>query len=96
MRNFKGFKSLAVAALLAAGVLSASTQASHAVAPVKLVRVSPTGMWATGSIVGIASFLVVYDIIRRTSCSGDFLKLGGPGFTQPIGRSENVLVPRRC
>ncbi|QCK86111.1 hypothetical protein E8L99_10285 [Phreatobacter aquaticus] len=64
-----------------------------AVAP---VASNSAGLWGTGSIIGVASFLVVYDLIRRTSCSGDVLKLGGPGFGQPINPSMNVLVPRRC
>jgi hypothetical protein len=98
MRNSKGLKSLAAAALIAASFLTISTQSSQAVVRVVAAPVgsSATGLWGTGSIVGVASFLVIYDLIRRTTCSGDFLKLGGPGFTQPIGRSENVLVPRRC
>jgi hypothetical protein len=38
---------------------------------------------------------VTYDLIRRTTCSGDFLGLGGPGFTTPITpASGNVMIPQ--
>jgi hypothetical protein len=38
--------------------------------------------------------LVSYDLMRRITCSGDFLQLGGPGFTQPITPAMSVLHPR--
>lgn len=97
MRIKNSLKAFAATALVAGAVLSASTQQSHAI-PKALPYAGPAvaGKWATGSIVGIASFLAVYDIIRRTTCSGDFLRLGGPGFGEPINPSANVLVPRRC
>ena len=37
---------------------------------------------AAGGIIGVAALLAGYDLIRRTTCSGDFLYLGGPGFTR--------------
>jgi hypothetical protein len=38
---------------------------------------------------------VGYDLLRRTTCSGDFLGLGGPGFTTPITpASGNVMIPQ--
>jgi hypothetical protein len=40
--------------------------------------------------------LVSYDLIRRTTCAGDFLKFGGPGFDRPIKPTDNVLPPPRC
>ena len=53
------------------------------------------GAAAAGGVIGVAAFFVVYDLIRRTSCSGDFLGLGGPGFSTPI-TVENVLTPPKC
>ena len=66
MRIVKGLKAAATASLLAASLLSLSTATSQALpAPVAVAGKSAVGVWGTGSIVGIASFLVVYDIIRR-------------------------------
>ncbi|QCK86112.1 hypothetical protein E8L99_10290 [Phreatobacter aquaticus] len=97
MRITKSLKAVSAAALLATSLLSLSSSASQALpAPLPVAGKSVAGVWGAGSTVGIASFLVIYDIIRRTSCSGDFLKLGGPGFGQPITPGQNVLVPRRC
>ena len=48
---------------------------------------------AAGGIIGIAAFLAGYDLIRRTTCSGDFLYLGGPGFTEPMPNG-NVMIPQ--
>ena len=53
------------------------------------------GAGAAGGVIGVAAFFVVYDLIRRTSCSGDFLGLGGPGFSTPI-TVENVITPPKC
>ena len=47
-------------------------------------------------IIGVASALGLYDIVRRTTCSGDFLGLGGPGFNEPIRPNQNVLPPPNC
>lgn len=56
------------------------------------------GAGAGGAIgfIGFVGLLVAYDLIRRTSCSGDFLALGGPGFTQPITPDQNILAPPKC
>ena len=51
------------------------------------------GAGAAAGIIGVAAFLVSYDLIRRTTCSGDFLYLGGPGFTEPMVVG-NVMIPR--
>ncbi|QCK86109.1 hypothetical protein E8L99_10275 [Phreatobacter aquaticus] len=96
MCKFNSLTRLAAAALVAVSLVALSPRESRAdMVPVPVAS-NAAGLWGTGSIVGIASFLVVYDLIRRTSCSGDVLKLGGPGFGQPITPSMNVLVPRRC
>ena len=52
------------------------------------------GAAITGGFLGFVGLLVSYDLIRRTTCSGDFLQLGGPGFTQPITPAMTVLPPR--
>jgi hypothetical protein len=50
---------------------------------------------AAGGIIGVAAFFVFYDLVRRTTCSGDFLGLGGPGFTTPINAGTgNVMIPQ--
>jgi hypothetical protein len=51
------------------------------------------GAWVAGGIVGVAAFLGLYDVGRRTTCSGDFLRLGGPGFTETLGVG-NVMIPQ--
>ena len=89
-------------ALLAA-TLMATTNPSFAVpAPVVPSAMvvggggSGAGAAAAGGVVGVAGFLVFYDLIRRTSCSGDFLRLGGPGFSTPNTIGQNVLTPVKC
>ena len=53
---------------------------------------SSVGAAITGGFLGFVAALNLYDIVRRTTCSGDFLRLGGPGFTEPtVG---NVMIPR--
>jgi hypothetical protein len=53
---------------------------------------SSVGAAVTGGFLGFVAALNLYDIVRRTTCSGDFLRLGGPGFTEPaVG---NVMTPR--
>jgi hypothetical protein len=53
-----------------------------------------TGVGITTGFIGLVALLDLYDIIRRTTCSGDFLSLGGPGFGQAITPGMNVLPPR--
>jgi hypothetical protein len=65
--------------------------------PVVVTGGGGAGGGAAGGIIGVAAFLVTYDLIRRTTCSGDFLYLGGPGFTTPINAGTgNVMIPRQC
>ena len=54
------------------------------------------GAGGAGGIIGVVAFLVVYDLIRRTTCSGDFLYLGGPGFTTKIKAGDTILTPPQC
>jgi hypothetical protein len=51
------------------------------------------GAGAAGGIIGVAALLSAYDLIRRTTCSGDFLHFGGPGFTEPMAVG-NVMIPQ--
>jgi hypothetical protein len=85
-----------VAALATAMTTPPAGQAKAAMVVVPVASSGAGGMWGAGGIVGIATFLGIYDLFRRTSCSGDVLKLGGPGFGEAIRPSDNVLVPRRC
>jgi hypothetical protein len=96
-------RKLTAAALIGAVALTASLPAS-AYYPPKVV-VTPftagtsgaAGVAATGGFIGFVAVLVGYDLIRRTTCSGDFLGLGGPGFTTKITpASGNVMIPRQC
>jgi hypothetical protein len=72
--------------------------AAHAIErPVVIVvgaKIGPS--WPAVGVIGVASALVTYDLIRRLTCTGDFLRLGGPGFGQAIGPNQNVLPPRIC
>jgi hypothetical protein len=53
------------------------------------------GAGATAGFIGFVAVLVGYDLLRRTTCVGDFLYLGGPGFTTPITpASGNVMIPQ--
>jgi hypothetical protein len=84
----------AIAAAFFAMATLAPNQANAISKPVVTTGGASTGgVWA---FLGVVGFIVAYDIVRRTTCSGDFLRLGGPGFNQPIGAGANVLAPRKC
>jgi predicted DNA-binding ribbon-helix-helix protein len=51
------------------------------------------GAGATAGFLGFIAVLVSYDLLRRTTCVGDFLYLGGPGFTEKIPNG-NVMIPQ--
>lgn len=94
MRRLKSIifaSAFAVAGLAA----SAAFAPSHAQVQPPVPVVTNGGAWYAGGIIITAAVLVTYDIVRRTTCSGDFLNLGGPGFTTRIGPNDNVLPPRR-
>ena len=92
-------KKVARAAIASAFVFAAvapntASAAGPVVPPVVVAGTSSTaGAWAAGGIIGVAAFLATYDLIRRTTCSGDFLVLGGPGFTEPMPNG-NVMIPQ--
>jgi len=85
------------AALASAFVFAAvAPNAASAAAPVPVIvgGSSTAGAAAAGGFLGFVAFLDLYDIIRRTTCSGDFLALGGPGFGENITPAMNVLPPQ--
>src|SRR5262249_40322538 len=51
------------------------------------------GVAATSGFLGFVAVLAGYDLLRRTTCSGDFLGLGGPGFGEPMPNG-NVMIPQ--
>jgi hypothetical protein len=51
------------------------------------------GAAATTGFLGFVAVLAGYDLLRRTTCSGDFLGLGGPGFGEPMPNG-NVMIPQ--
>jgi predicted DNA-binding ribbon-helix-helix protein len=51
------------------------------------------GAGATAGFIGFVAVLAGYDLLRRTTCVGDFLYLGGPGFTEKMPNS-NVMIPQ--
>jgi len=75
-------------------MLAAVPASAGSMAPIYLSRSSGPGPAGAGILIGVASVLGLYDILRRTTCSGDFLGLGGPGFDEPIRPNQNVLPPR--
>jgi len=85
----------AVAATFLAGAVLAPSRASAGATPVAAAG----GIGAAGGaigIIGVAGFFAIYDFLRRTTCIGDPLKLGGPGFGEPIRPGMNVLPPPAC
>ncbi|KAF0133762.1 MAG: hypothetical protein FD152_1561 [Xanthobacteraceae bacterium] len=87
------------AAFAAALTLTAVVGAAPAAHAGRFIPVAVGGgttvKWTAVGIIGIAGILVTYDIMRRFGCTGDFLRLGGPGFTSPIG-NQPIMPPRRC
>lgn len=88
-------KGAAFAAALSLAAVAGTAPAAHAgrVIPVA-VGGGTTVKWTAVGIIGVAGILVTYDIMRRFGCTGDFLKLGGPGFTSPARNA--AIMPPRC
>lgn len=92
-------KGVLAALALAAMVTMPMTQPARGGAEAVIVPVVtssgsvPIGI---GIFAGIVAALTSYDLIRRNTCSGDFLKLGGPGFSEPIKPTQNVRIPPKC
>jgi len=55
---------------------------------------STAGASATAGFLGFVAFLATYDFVRRTTCIGDPLALGGPGFTEPMPAAGNIIPPK--
>ena len=84
-----------LALLLLTSSMTPALAACVAINPVGPSTGSSAGLgpWVAGGIIGVAAFLGIYDVTRRTTCSGDGLHLGGPGFTEPLGVG-NVMTPQ--
>jgi len=72
-----------------------TASAAVVVHPPVLAGYSSAGAWATGGFIGFVAFLATYDFVRRTTCLGDPLLLGGPGFSEPMPAAGNIL-PLQC
>jgi len=78
---------------IAPNMASATAPAPVPVVPV-IASASTAGAAATGGFIGFVGFLAVYDLVRRTTCIGDPLQLGGPGFSEPMPKVGNILIPQ--
>jgi hypothetical protein len=88
------------AAVVGALLLTAAVPTTASAVPI-VIPPPPTGSTSgaagvagTTGFLGFVAALDLYDLIRRTTCSGDFLRLGGPGFSSPITPLMNVLPPQ--
>jgi hypothetical protein len=73
---------------------ASAVPAAPVVHPVVVSGSSGAGAAAVGGFLGFVAALDIYDFIRRTTCSGDFLGLGGPGFSEPLKVGMNVMTPQ--
>ncbi len=92
-------KKVTCAAIASAFVFAAVAPNTASATPVvhpAVVAASSTGAGAAavGGFIGFVAALDIYDLIRRTTCSGDFLGLGGPGFSEPLKVGMNVMTPQ--
>jgi hypothetical protein len=55
---------------------------------------SSAGAAATGGFIGFVALLAAYDFVRRTTCIGDPLRLGGPGFSEKMPPVGSILPPQ--
>jgi hypothetical protein len=83
-----------ISAFAFTAIVPTTASAAVAVTPVVVGGTSAAaGASAVGGFLGVVAFLDAYDLIRRTTCSGDFLGLGGPGFGEPMPVG-NVMIPQ--
>ena len=91
-------KGAGIAAALSLAAIVGTVPAVQAVeGPPPVVAAAGTAnavKWTAIGVIGTATVLVSYDLLRRFGCTGDFLKLGGPGFTGPVG--NQAVMPPRC
>ncbi len=92
----KKFMYAAIATAFLGIAALAPNQAAAALVPAPVPVSAASSAAPAAGVIGVVAALVVYDLVRRTSCSGDFLALGGPGFDRPVKSGENVLPPRKC
>jgi hypothetical protein len=88
----------AVASVFMFTAIAQNTASATVPVPVPVLHPLPVGSSAAGAaavggFLGVVALLDGYDLIRRTTCSGDFLGLGGPGFTEPMPNG-NVMIPQ--
>ena len=93
MRKLKYVAAVCAALVAMPSLASAYYCPPHVVAATTVGTSSAAGVAATGGFIGVVAVLAGYDLIRRTTCSGDFLHLGGPGFAEPMPNG-NVMIPR--
>ena len=97
MKMGSHLKRLACVAVVSASMVGLHAgRADAAAPPVPAPATSGVLVGAAAGIIGVAAFLGIYDLVRRSGCTGDVLKLGGPGFGQPIRPSDNVMPPQNC
>lgn len=92
---------LATAVSLSLVVNSVAAIAPVVVTPTIIPPPPHSGAWSAGAagatgFIAFVAALAGYDLIRRWTCSGDFLHLGGPGFTEPMPKVGNVKAPPYC
>lgn len=88
------------AMLLISAALTTQTFATMPPPPPKLPYIPPVqgshAAVASGAfgLILVAAFLGGYDLVRRSFCIGDPLRLGGPGFGEPMPTTGNVMIPK--
>jgi len=83
-----------VFAAIAPNTASAVPPPPPVVHPFHPVTTSTAGAAATTGFIAFVAFLAGYDFVRRTNCIGDPLGLGGPGFSEPMPATGNIIPPR--
>jgi hypothetical protein len=96
MRKFKYVAAVCTALIAMPSFASAWYCPPHVVAAPKLAASASfgAGAAATTGFLGFVAVLAGYDLLRRTTCSGDFLGLGGPGFGEPMPKTGNIMTPQ--
>jgi len=95
MRKLKFVAAVCTALVAMPSFASAYYCPPHVVAAPKLATSASfgAGAAATTGFLGFVAVLAGYDLLRRTTCSGDFLGLGGPGFGEKMPNG-NVMIPQ--
>lgn len=96
LRRLRG----AAVAIFAVASLSCTTIEAQAGGAVTVTTSTTSAICAGPGVAfcvfgGWVALLVGYDILRRNSCSGDFLHFGGPGFNEPLN-GQNTRPPPVC